>query len=109
VIKKKGGDIMPGFDGTGPQGFGAMTGRVRGDCNSDRNSAVNFGHGPGGGRKGRLARGRCFRRYFPFQDQVGAGEPVNEVERLKAEAGRLKDSLDQVWKRIEALEQDSKA
>jgi hypothetical protein len=79
---------MPGFDGTGPQGQGSMTGRVRGVCNpnGDYNrpytsrqsgnwaqsgpiSGWNFGFLRGrlfgGGKSSNRGRGRGFgRRWF---------------------------------------------
>jgi len=78
---------MPNFDGTGPQGQGAMTGRKRGRCNdtkttptekSTEQSAENkevvyglgrggkprggggFGNGSGGGKGQGRGRGRGF-------------------------------------------------
>ncbi|MDD3398579.1 MAG: DUF5320 domain-containing protein [Candidatus Methanomethylophilaceae archaeon] len=48
---------MPGQDGTGPMGQGAMTGRRMGSCGQDdtttRNTQPGFGRGPG-----RCGRGR---------------------------------------------------
>jgi len=44
---------MPGFDGTGPRGEGAMTGGARGYCNPSRAGyapAYGRGFGPGMGR-----------------------------------------------------------
>jgi len=123
---------MPGGDGTGPGGFGPMTGRAAGFC-------AGFGM-PGymnsvGGRGfwGR-ARGRGFGRGFGWA-RAGYPRPAfggvaypyayapavnpyaygaqpfapgvtaqQEVDGLKGQAEYLEDALDGVKKRIEELE-----
>ncbi len=66
---RKGGVLMPRFDGTGPAGMGSMTGRGMGYCNPSRNNNISgsaespayqmpaygfgFGRGPGFGRGAR--------------------------------------------------------
>lgn len=52
---------MPGFDGTGPRGQGAMTGGGRGYCvipadNAEKQAAQGMGNGRGRGR----GRRHCF-------------------------------------------------
>lgn len=37
---------MPGFDGTGPRGQGAMTGRGLGPCNKNGTMQENLGYRP---------------------------------------------------------------
>ena len=57
-------NIMPGFDKTGPQGAGPMTGGRRGFCNptaSDFQPVYGRGFGYGAQRGGRLGSGRGFR------------------------------------------------
>jgi hypothetical protein len=49
---KKGGENMPGFDGTGPLGYGPLTGRGLGPC--------------GRGLAFRRGFGRGFRRYYRY-------------------------------------------
>ena len=78
---------MPNFDGTGPQGQGAMTGRKRGRCNDTKTTSTEktteqtvenkevvyglgrggkprggggFGNGSGGGKGQGRGRGRGF-------------------------------------------------
>ena len=51
---------MPGFDKTGPEGKGKMTGRGMGSCNPDAPS----GFGRGGGRGMGRGRGQGFGRRF---------------------------------------------
>jgi len=57
---------MPGFDRTGPEGQGPMTGRGLGRCNPDNEfneeDDIRFGRGWGRGRG--LGRGRGFGRGF---------------------------------------------
>jgi len=74
---------MPGFDGTGPRGYGQVTGRGFGPCGTGRKFC--FGRGSGFGL-----------RYL---------EPValsKEEERkiLKAEKEELEKELEEVKKRL---------
>lgn len=52
-IKKKGGDIMPKGDGTGPQGQGPKSGGSGGGCNPQKS-----GGGGGGGSGQRQGKGQ---------------------------------------------------
>ena len=68
----KGGDLMPGFDRTGPMGAGPMTGGARGRCNPATAATLTaYGGGYGYGRGLRLRRG--FRGGY---DLVEAGDTV---------------------------------
>ncbi|MBL0381783.1 MAG: DUF5320 domain-containing protein [Desulfofustis sp. PB-SRB1] len=49
---------MPGFDGTGPQGNGPMSGGQRGRCGMKSRQTDQYG----AGRSGRGGGGRCGRR-----------------------------------------------
>ena len=104
---------MPGFDGTGPQGQGPMTGGGRGLCNPRAIGygspfAGGFGYGRGFGM------GRGYRRGFGRGMGMGYGppgygpgyplEPADETAQLKAEADYMKKSLDAINKRLEELE-----
>ena len=64
---------MPGFNGTGPQGLGPMTGGARGYCldPAQAGPAVGFGYG-----RGRRA-GRGFGRGMGMRQGFGAGWGVN--------------------------------
>jgi len=122
---------MPRGDKTGPMGMGPMTGRAAGDCagNQDADNASTpggQGRGLGGGGRGR--RGRCRRNQFYSTGQTGqqraaadvpaatpepeTGEPVGageeELDRLKQQAAALADSLDEIKKRIAALQPESR-
>jgi len=111
---------MPGFDRTGPWSTGPMTGGARGLCNPVNTVrvspyAVGYGFGRGlGYRHGcwagygaGMGRGRGFgRAYSRFSPVFYPGYPVdstNELDFLKAQAEGMKDSLDEINKRIEIL------
>lgn len=82
---------MPGFDGTGPQGRGPMTGGARGYCNP-------YGAGRGVPFGGRFAR--PYRGVFP----VAPVDTVTEISVIRAEADSLKAQLQQIEARIAELE-----
>ena len=105
---------MPGFDRTGPQGLGAMTGGARGLCNPRAASygsqfAGGFGYGRGFGMGRGYGRGfgRGMGMGYGYGPGYGPGyplEPADETAQLKAEADYMKRSLDAITKRIEELE-----
>ena len=122
---------MPGFNGTGPQGAGPMTGGARGYCVSaggynpgfaggsggSRGSGygAGFGRGPGfrrglgpGMGMGRgFGHGRGYGWYPPAYGATYPLEPADETNALKAEADYLKNSLDAITKRLEELEKNA--
>ncbi len=86
---------MPGLNGTGPRGQGAMTGRRMGRCE--------------GGQKRGLGRGfGCRRGFFGrrFSGFFGARRVTKEEEKeiLEEEAEVLKNELEEVKKHLEDLE-----
>ncbi len=107
---------MPRGDGTGPLGFGPMTGRSAGFC---AGYAVPGYANPWGGRRfwgrgGGRGFGRGFGLFAPAYE-APAGRPGDpfppsaasaetEMNGLKAQAEFLKQSLEQIARRIEALE-----
>ena len=112
---------MPGFDGTGPNGMGPMTGGGRGFCavplSETRIPASGrryFGRrgfwGRGGGRGWRHwfyatgLPGWMRTGYYDFPDMT----PENEIEVLKKESDYLKAQLDEIQKRISSLEKSAK-
>lgn len=114
---------MPGFDGTGPQGAGPMTGGARGYCNPATagyapryGMRLGYGRGLGRGRGFGAGYGRGFgtRGYGagPFMAPPPAYTPppmdsAQELSMLKSEADGLKRALDDIHRRIEELETDS--
>jgi hypothetical protein len=111
---------MPFGDGTGPAGFGPMTGRAAGYC---AGYGVPGYMNPIGGR-GFWGRGRGGRRGRGFGRGFGwaragfsypAGQPYaayppqpmtadQEVDALNNQAQYFKDALEEITKRIEELE-----
>ena len=106
---------MPGFDGSGPQGMGPMTGGARGDCNPAA-QGYSAGYGPGrrmaygNGFRGGFGRGRGFRRGFgpgfypPVYPPAYGGQEGSELKALKAQASALKNTLEELNRRISELE-----
>lgn len=110
---------MPGGDGTGPLGAGAMSGRAAGFCAgfsvpgwANPNAGRAMGYGGGFGRRG---RGRGWRNRFYATGQTGwqragiapADVPcppaADEVAALKAQAEGLKRALEGIGRRLEEL------
>jgi len=102
---------MPRGNGTGPDGFGPMTGRAAGFCTGNRMPGFASGRGGRGMGAGRGLRGRGWGTGFGFG---GYPEryPVNEryademdnAEYLKNIAKSLSDELELVNKRISDME-----
>lgn len=110
---------MPGGNGTGPGGFGPMTGRAAGFCAGF--SVPGYANPVGGrgyGGRGRGFRGGGFGRGRGFGwAGAGYGMPAyggapfapdltaqQELDGLKGQAEYLKGSLSQLNERIEQLE-----
>jgi len=111
---------MPGFDRSGPWGAGPMTGGARGLCNSAATRALppytaGYGLGRGlgfrrgcwGGYSQGVGRGRGFGRGYGWYSPVSypgySVDPTNELDFLKAQAEGMKNSLDEINKRIDTL------
>ncbi|TRZ48546.1 hypothetical protein D4Q80_03740 [bacterium] len=109
---------MPGFDGTGPTGQGAMTGGGRGYCVVALNGAgVRQGnnrgsYGRGGGRgfrncfyatgiPGWMRAQRGMQAFGGFDRVVSKDD---ELAILKNQAGYLKDKFDAIQTRVQDLE-----
>ncbi len=102
---------MPGGDGTGPMGMGAMTGRGLGYCAGS--PAAGYvtpgGWGRGGGRGlGNRRRNRFFAYdWFPWgRGPVSAD--VGGKELLQKQAEVLKRQLDEVQARISGMDSSEK-
>ena len=115
---------MPGFNGTGPMGYGPMTGGGRGYCNPNWSAGLGSSRGFG--------RGRGFRRGFGAGPGWGRGygrgfaprgvspawggwqapnygpaygmSPEEELNMLKNDAEAMRSELDAVNRRIQDLE-----
>jgi hypothetical protein len=94
---------MPGFDGTGPEGRGAMTGGARGYCNP-RGTVFSFQ---------RTYPRRMMPNYNPYHRDFGfdrfASRPNREevLGFLKNEVRSLSDELKALEAKIKALETGS--
>ena len=111
---------MPGFNGTGPQGMGPMTGGGRGFCTPGAGTAygvgdnMNRGAGRGGapwgggrgrawgGGRGRSGQGFAESGYGAYAPYAG-GAPQQEVEFLKNQTVSLEQELAQIRSRLDAL------
>jgi hypothetical protein len=113
---------MPYGDGTGPMGYGPMTGRAAGYCAGySVPGYMNPIAGRGWGFWGR-GRGRGFQRwawtpwayppyagaYAPYAGYPYPPTPEQELELLKGQAENLKATLDDVNARIEELSKEKK-
>jgi hypothetical protein len=98
---------VPGLDGTGPRGQGALTGGGRGRCAGARTADTSvWGHGPGVGRGlGRgcgYGAGRGFRNQYNATGLTGwqrarmgtvARAPETQTDRIAGLETRLDEAL----------------
>ena len=97
---------MPGFNGTGPLGRGAMTGRRMGYCANASDEAIAFrgrGFGAGYGRGRGFGRGFGYGRGFYNRELTD----VSEKTILENEINTLKDQLVSLEKRLSELNDES--
>jgi hypothetical protein len=105
---------MPFGDGTGPMGYGPMTGRAAGYCAGYTTPGyMNPIPGRGWGFWGRGRGGRGFRRwawdpwvYTPYPAYPYLPPPEQELDVLKNQAEQLKATLDEINARIEKLSKE---
>lgn len=96
---------MPGFDGTGPMGYGSMTGDRRGPCATDvplEGRGARFGRGRGGGRGYRnqyYATGLTGRQ----RAQMGDAHDTFSAPRTDR-LGRLEERIYELLARLERLD-----
>ena len=108
---------MPGFDQTGPEGMGPMTGGGRGRCTaygrragrrSFRQQTGWGGRGrgwsrwSGGSRSNRRGWGRFQGLQRPFYETFDTRE--EEMAQIKKESAMLKGELDAIEQRLRELE-----
>lgn len=115
---------MPGGDGTGPGGMGPMTGRAVGFCAGYEmpgyaNPVGGRGRGFWGRGRGGWGRGRGFGAGRFGWTPMGGGYPAydagpvapsreQELETLKQQAGYFQGALEDIQKRIDELQAQSK-
>jgi hypothetical protein len=111
---------MPGFNRSGPMGAGPMTGGRRGICGR-ADAATDlpaYGSGFGYGRKMGFRRGFGRGRGYGFGPAYGGYPPqaygarypasqTDEMERLRADAEAMRQSLESVQRKIAELEKES--
>ncbi|KPK14759.1 MAG: hypothetical protein AMK69_28235 [Nitrospira bacterium SG8_3] len=101
---------MPGFDGTGPLGQGAMTGGGFGYCGSGRRPGYGLG-GRGLGRGRRLSRGMGpgygYRRPIGSYGWTRGVDANTELAGLEREADDLKGYLKVLEARMAELRKPS--
>ncbi len=107
---------MPRGDGTGPLGMGAMTGKRAGFCTGlaapgqikpGLGIGMGLGRGRGLGRKLRIT-GMPGRTSLGYPEYSGAFAPeADEKEYLNNRAGILENQLQQVKKRLKALNDEA--
>jgi hypothetical protein len=97
---------MPGFDGTGPQGMGAITGGGFGRCADPIQRT--YGRSMGRGRGRGLRQRSCWTYYPPRTlEQVDPGNEMlkREADFLKARISDLEKSLSEINKKLETVNQ----
>lgn len=99
---------MPGRDGTGPMGRGALTGRGLGNCKSDKTvlrQGLGFGRGRGLGR-------RCF-NFYPYQYDVNDNivddlTVIDEKATLKKQAEYYENELKLLKEKLKKIDDEKK-
>lgn len=98
---------MPVRDGTGPQGYGPLTGKGMGNCVGSWCPVPGRGFGFGRGRGYRAGYGPGYgRRYhYPVYDEESEILRQEETQMLKAMAKDLTAELEAINKRLNILEE----
>ena len=117
---------MPGGDGTGPAGFGPMTGRAAGYCAGypvpgymnpyvgggfvrGFGRGLAWGGGRGKGWRWNVAYGLPYQsQYFASPYYPPPSSPDDEKKFLKSQADFLQNELDSIKKRLDEVEQSTK-
>jgi hypothetical protein len=105
-IAKKEVNIMPGFDRSGPQGAGPMTGGRRGFCNpaaGDIQPVYGRGFGYGAQRGGRLGLGRGFRGNRGMGRQFVGGDMGNPQDRPPLSTSESENILYELKQGVDTL------
>lgn len=103
---------MPGFDRTGPEGAGPMTGRQLGRCAGNTSvfpgRGFRYGRGYGFGRGRGWGRGFGFRWGNPFRAYPEDYVAASDETLLQNEIRSLKDQLSSVEKELEKVRREKK-
>lgn len=92
---------MPGFNKTGPQGQGPMTGGGRGRCaTTAQGTGFGRGAGFGYGRGAGPGKGRGFRRGFAGDANTSG---VSELGELKAQVSSMGDMIASLSQKVNDL------
>ena len=96
---------MPGFDGTGPQGQGSMTGGGFGRCTGNTGYGVRprFGRGGGWGRRGSSAP-KGFQEPGALLNQSNPEGGISSRQFLDARIASLTQELEQLKKQRTSLD-----
>ena len=95
---------MPGFDGTGPNGSGPMSGKGNGNCQGNNNMGPGRGSGRGQGCcRGRglgrgLGQGFGRRADCPFTQTVNNVSPQDRITALKEYKKQLETEIENLEK-----------
>ena len=92
---------MPGRDGTGPMGYGAMTGRGMGVCAGA--PGLRSGAGFDMGFSCRRESGRGFGRGYGWNYNPSLDVPKNDKDYLEEQKDILKNRLDSIDKQLDNL------
>jgi hypothetical protein len=92
---------MPGRDGTGPIGYGSMTGRGMGVCAGA--PGLRYGGGFGLGFGCRRGMGRGLGRGYGWNYNASLDAPRADKEYLEEQKEFLKSRLDSIDKQLENL------
>jgi hypothetical protein len=92
---------MPGRDGTGPMGYGAMTGRGMGVCAGA--TGFRYGTGFGMGYGCRRGFGRGFGRGYGWNASPNLDAPRTDKEFLEEQKEFLKSRLDSIDKQLDNM------
>lgn len=96
---------MPGFNQSGPEGQGPVTGKGRGMCQRTDYSAfsgIGRGRGRGMGMGQGMAQGAGMGR-VPVSDAKSSGS-VNELESLKVQYESAQRMMEELQEKIAAME-----
>ena len=101
IYSKSEAKQMPGFDGTGPRGFGPVTGRGLGPCGRGMaygraypfGYGCGFGRGRGFGRGYRMGYGLTYSAPAPLNTNTQKQFIEAEIRRIDAEKAELQQML----------------